>query len=297
MTRGDFRRRRLLGWGAGIAALVAIGVGIAFSLPAGGPRIRGGSLLSWLQRLEAAGEMGHSSEAAEVIRSLDAEQMGALAEMLERDWSASPELSHRINRVLDPILQFVGIRGQWFAETDRNTYCDLALGGIRILGTNAAPMVPRLVQDLKVWNTSYPAASALSMIGGDALLPVVAMLTNTAPTGLPYRWPFACGLQAASPADAGIVVPALVQALQDPEPEVQVFATQGLKTFRGHEREFVPAILRNLGSPVSRVRLISIEILGELGWKEAIPHLQRLQSDPDPHFRDAVKVALQRLER
>ena len=85
MTRGDFRRRRLLGWGAGIAALVAIGVAIAFSLPAGGPRIRGGSLLSWLQRLKAAGETGNSSEAAEVIRSLDAEQMGALAEMLERD--------------------------------------------------------------------------------------------------------------------------------------------------------------------------------------------------------------------
>jgi HEAT repeats len=158
-------------------------------------------------------------------------------------------------------------------------------------------MVPRLVQDLKAWNTSYPAASALSMIGGEAVLPVVAMLTNTAPNGLPYRWPFASGLQAASPADAAIVVPALVQALQYPEPEVQLYATQGLKKFRGHEREFVPAILRNLESQVSRVRMISIEVLGELGWKEAIPHLQRLQSDPDPHLRDAVKVALQRLER
>jgi hypothetical protein len=138
MTRGDFSRSRLLRWGAGIPAVVAIGVAIAFSIPARGPRLRGGSLLTWLQRLEAAGEERRSSEAAEVIRSLNAEQMGALAEMLERDWTASPELSHRINGVLDPILRYVGLPGQWLAETDHNSYCDLALGGIRILGTNAA---------------------------------------------------------------------------------------------------------------------------------------------------------------
>ncbi len=296
MRLSEFKRSRAFLACASVAGLVVIVVAIAYSLPSNGQRIRGRPLLAWLQSLGATAGSTESSQAAEVIRSLDAKQMEGLAELLERGWSSSPDLSRRLNQGLDPVFRFVGLQGHLFAEGDPSTYCDLALRGIRELGTNAAPIVPRLVRDLKVWETSYSAASALSIIGGDAVLPVVAMLTNTASSSLPYRWPFACGLQAASPADAQIVVPALLQALEDPEAEVQIYATQGLKKFHGREQEFVPAMLRNLKNPISRVRGVTVETLGEIGWKEAIPQLKLLLSDPDPNLRAVVKVALRRLE-
>ena len=186
---------------------------------------------------------------------------------------------------------------EWLQQLECRSFCDLALGGVRVLGTNVAPIVPRLVQDLRVWKTSYPAARALGTVGGAAVVPVVEMLESRTNSGLPWRWPFACGLQFAPPKDADVVVPALVRALQDPEVEVQIFATQALKKFRGHEREFVPQILLNLRSPVNRVREISAETLWALRRKDAIPQLKPLLSDPDPNVRAAVKRALQDLER
>ena len=286
-------------WCVGVAVLfsVSVGVGVVWSSRSSGRRIQGKSLVEWLQQLDANADPKDLSEAATVIRSLDATQMDALAELLELDWSSGPDLSHRLNRVLEPTLHLAGFPGHLFAEPGFRSYCDLALGGVRVLGTNAAPMIPRLVRDLRVWKTSYPAASALSIIGGKALLPVVAMLTNGLASSLPQRWPLACGLQTASPADADVVVPALVCALQDPEVEVQFYATQGLKKFRGREREFVPQILLNLRSPVNRVREISAETLWVLRWKEAIPQLKPLLSDPDPNVRAAVQRALQDLDR
>ena len=289
-------KRSACRWCVGLAILVALVVGVLCSWPSSGRRIQGRTLVEWLQQLDANAEPKDFSEAAAVIRSLNATQMEGLAELLERDWSSGPDLSHRLNRILDPVLDLVGLPGHLFGEPGFRSYCDLALGGVRVLGTNAAPIVPRLVRDLRVYTTSYPAASALCTVGGAAVVPVVEMLASGTNSGLPWRWPFAHGLQAASPSDAAIVVPALVRALQDPEVEVQIYATQALKKFRGHEREFVPQILLNLRSPVNRVREISAETLWAMRRKEAIPQLKPLLSDPDPSVRAAVKRALQDLE-
>ena len=294
MTVPHFSRWALAA-AVGFVALLAIGGIIFVCSPSVGPTIQGRRLVEWLQRLDQDGEMQNSGDAANVIQSLNPAQLGSLVDLLETE--SGPDIGHRLNSLLEPIGARLGLGDglKLFSEREYRSYCDLALGGFRVLGTNAAPVVPRLTREVTQWTTSLPAASALSSVGGSALLPLVVALTNGSTPILPYRWPLAYALRYAPTSDAEVVVPALVRALGDTEVELRIYASESLRKFRGHGREFFPAMLANLRDPNSRVRACTVETLGVLEVKQAVPMLKSMVTDPD--VRVMVKVALHRLQR
>jgi HEAT repeat protein len=81
-------------------------------------------------------------------------------------------------------------------------------------------------------------------------------------------------------------VPALLEALHSPDPEVRAKAANVLGRMGPDARDSVPELIRLLDDPDERVRKTVIRALGRIGpaAQDAVPGLMRtlLQSSPQP---------------
>jgi vesicle coat complex subunit len=88
-------------------------------------------------------------------------------------------------------------------------------------------------------------------------------------------------------------VPALVKALGDPDPEVQISAAEALGRIGPAAEPAVPALIEALGDPDADVQRTASETLGRIGLaaKAAVPALINALGSADPGVRrDAARA-------
>lgn len=119
-------------------------------------------------------------------------------------------------------------------------------------------------------------------------------------------------IRAVGTIDDDRVIPVLMNFLDDPRPGVGTAASSALtriQTVREQKRLWeswangdgggkvspTEALLENLKDPDLEIRLVSIESLGTLGEKDALPALINLLRDEDPQIKAAARKALDRI--
>ena len=93
----------------------------------------------------------------------------------------------------------------------------------------------------------------------------------------------------------GDAIPALISALNDPEPVVRtaVIAAMG----RIQDRQATCALISCLKDTDDRVRIGAAEVLGKLGDSRAIKPLEALEQDPFSDVREAAEMAVSRIQK
>jgi HEAT repeat protein len=92
--------------------------------------------------------------------------------------------------------------------------------------------------------------------------------------------------------------PGLMEALDDPTPELRMFVTRLLGQIGPGARMAVTALIRGLADSEGGVRALTADTLGRIGSaaRPAIPALEKIaHSDPDYGIRSAAYRALQRI--
>ncbi len=90
----------------------------------------------------------------------------------------------------------------------------------------------------------------------------------------------------------------LVQDLKSPQEKEQIIAVRTLPQRKGDAAKVIPALIQALGDKSDNVRQSAVIGLGSFGAeaKDAIPALQALRRDADVRVREAVGVALYRID-
>ena len=193
------------------------------------PRYNGRSLSTWLALYDGVKtvEDGHYyQEGDQAVHAIGTNALPFLVQWIRHEppfWldAARTVIPQAISdtRLVRPLIYGPG------NERRRN-----ALHGFRILGTNAAPAIPALVALMLDTNRSTTARSAimaLSMIGAPA---VPSMLAGLSDTNYTYRRTIATLLVSFTVPEAGTnaVLPGLIAALNDPNPEVRGAVTNAI---------------------------------------------------------------------
>jgi HEAT repeat protein len=160
----------------------------------------------------------------------------------------------------------------------------MALG---LMGTNAAPALPALVQALRdeTMTVSMTAALDLGRLGTISLPGLMSALADPSVTA---RRAAMTGLIQLGPAAAD-AVPKLVNLLKDPAD--RPMARMALQAMG---KPAVPHLAQQLNDPAEESRLDAIEILGQIGWlaREVIPALREAARDRSPAVRSKAITAL-----
>jgi HEAT repeat protein len=95
-------------------------------------------------------------------------------------------------------------------------------------------------------------------------------------------------------------VPALIEALQDPESFVRVWAAAALARVEPENPDTIPALVAGTREGLSFVRSLAAWHLGRLGpghpgIEPVVPQLRALLNDSDPSVRAEALVALENL--
>jgi HEAT repeat protein len=157
-------------------------------------------------------------------------------------------------------------------------------------GPAAIPLLLEALRDTDL-NVAMAAAKVLRAVGPreDTVALLLQMLTGSDPRGRVGATAALGSIRPVLPA----VVPALVQATTDANPQVRGFAADALG-WTGQEAG-VPALVKTLRDPDDGVRMVAAGALGRLGpaARDAIPELRRLAGgDPHPAVRSQAELAL-----
>ena len=90
-------------------------------------------------------------------------------------------------------------------------------------------------------------------------------------------------------------IPALTQAISDPNWKIQVIAAYNLGQTRSNARSAIPALTAALDSPNPDVRFTVAKALGQIGSEAAVPALVQALQDKDENVRMAAAIALDHL--
>jgi hypothetical protein len=155
----------------------------------------------------------------------------------------------------------------------------LALAGFEILGTNAIPVIPDLIElfrdtdpYLGGQDPAYQAARALKLIGPTAAIPALISATTNANEMIRVHACFALGELGDSNA-----VPALTLSLTDRSRMVRIRSAIALGKLRAAHETAVPALAKALTDPDSAVRFSAADALRLYGStaSSALPDLQK----------------------
>lgn len=191
-------------------------------------------------------------------------------------------------------IRHIGTNGlpfmlKWMRDgPSRSLYFDVD-GWFEILGPEAAPAIPALTQMLnsaeqgRVRQAIYP----LAYIGKDGLPVLVAALDN--PKN-PDRSTIvdAIRLMAINGIDTSLAVPVFVKCLGDKDTWLAMWTADALSwVARKDPNAVIPALTACLGDPRKEVRDEAAGTLGSFRGKAraALPELQNLLTDVDPHVR------------
>ncbi len=150
---------------------------------------------------------------------------------------------------------------------------------LSLMGPTAKSAIPALIAEFK-GNTGLGAATALSDIGTPAipaLMQAVKDPNETVRLGA-LRSLGGMGNVAKS------IAPQLIPSLKDPSPKIQVQTAWALRSMGESPEPILPVLIAKLKDPNPDIRSLSAETLGQLGQaaKPAVPALITALNDPNP---------------
>lgn len=169
------------------------------------------------------------------------------------------------------------------------------------LGLTAKPAIPALVDCMNHGgNASCIAVRSLTKIGTNGVLPLTQALTNGT---LAIRICIASIINEAG-TNAVIAVPSLLQCLKNQSPDkdksaaLRTFSASALGAIDSDSEIIVPALIERLQDENSAVRFNAIRALRRLGKKArtAASALRAALDDSDYHVRDEAALALKQIE-
>jgi len=199
-------------------------------------------------------------------------------------------------------LRHIGTNGLPFAfkwMREGPPYQDVD-GIFEVLGPKAAPAIPALAQLLNSTDqqTVRRAIFPLADIGKESLPALVAALGNP---NNPDRETIEDALRsmAIRGVDTSAAVPMLLQCLKDTNAAVATWSADALIwVARKDPSAAIPALTDCLQHPKAEVRDMAAQALGSFREKAraAVPDLQKLLNDPDPHVRWQASNSLEKID-
>ncbi len=173
-----------------------------------------------------------------------------------------------------------------------------AVDAARAIGPAAKELIPDILPvanaAAKSGRDSLNEIYAMAALGPEAIGPLTSLFTNQ------NKW---ARIRAVSsfrevPYNADAAIPALLNALSDPEPYVRSEAAPALAHIHQQLDVVIPALVKNLQDPDASVRGITAFALGELGTdgKPAVPALIPLLKDDDVGVRSWTTGALKMID-
>lgn len=187
----------------------------------------------------------------------------------------------------------------WVAFRDKKA--DRAKGarlGFEILGPQASPAIPELTKLMKGTNVDITinAFYALHATGIEALPVLLEVLTN-GPACLRLHTAVIFRTMRQLGTNASVVVPVLIEQLQDKDPEVAAKAAAMLGVLGVEPALAVPALTSSLLASETYVRCSAVYALARFGdqARSAVPSLLRALDDSDRSVREAATNALRQI--
>jgi len=226
---------------------------------------------------DGAGVDGDVARARDDDRWLDGLQSRAPKEVEQ----ATAELEHRGTAALPVIRRTL----QDAASTPARRKA--ALKAAAILGPRAAEAVPEVTDALNQPDYAPEAALALSFMGSPAVAPLREAIRSDEPAVRREALRATGKLRERASIDPQIVIPILLQALDDVDPTVRNVAVTYLGIVRDSPETEVQGLIKALADENSEVRQTAAAALAEYGAlaEPAIPALKKAADDPDEEVK------------
>ena len=268
-----------------VVGIISIYAAFRFAVPPD-PTYQGKRLSEWvvdLDDLDALKPRESQQKAKEAIQAIGAEGVPMLISMLRRHDSA-----FRRNLAKE-------FGAPSFAQAE--VYQKRAFSALEILGPSAREAMPELIAQFQQAELSPWAADAIMRVDPEAAMGVLAeALSHTNKT---VREVAADRLGFSNVAtNADPIIPALLRALKDSDPQVRIGVAFALGRFRKSPNVVVPALIWQLSDTNIYCRLYALDALAEFGnhARAAAPAIQQCISETNAHYRARAVAALVRVD-
>jgi HEAT repeat protein len=169
-----------------------------------------------------------------------------------------------------------------------------ALKAAAILGPRAVEALPEVTAALQQPNYAPEAALALSFMGSPAVAPLRDAIRADDPVVRREALRSLGKLRERASIDPQVVVPALLDALKDPDASVRAIAVTYLGIVRDNPKDEVAGLITALKDSEPSVREAAAVALSAYGQQAepAIPALHKAESDPDDDVKREAGRAL-----
>jgi HEAT repeat protein len=169
-----------------------------------------------------------------------------------------------------------------------------ALKASAILGARAAEVIPDVTASLEDKEYSPEAAIALSFMGSAAVPSLREAIKSDEPVVRREALRALAKLRERASIDPMIVVPVLLESLNDPDPAVRNVAVTYLGIVRDNPDKEVAGLIKALADEQAEVRQAAAVALSAYGLlaEPAIPALKKATNDPDDEVKREAGRAL-----
>jgi len=231
------------------------------------------------------------SVAAPIVRNDDRWLEGLQSRAPKEVEQATAELEQRGTAALPVIRRTLQNQGAQPAQRKA------ALKAAAILGARATEAIADVTDALNDPGYAPEAALALSFMGAPAVTPLREALQSENPVVRREALRAMGKLRERASIDPQIVIPVLLQSLDDTDPSVRNVAVNYLGIVRDSPEKEVTGLIRALSDESSEVRQAAAAALAEYGTlaEPAIPALKKAANDPDDEVKREAGRTLVRL--
>jgi len=231
------------------------------------------------------------SVAAPIVRNDDRWLEGLQSRAPKEVEQATAQLEQRGTAALPVIRRTLQDQGAQPAQRKA------ALKAAAILGARATEAIGDVTEALNDPDYAPEAALALSFMGAPAVTPLREALQSENPVVRREALRAMGKLRERASIDPQIVIPVLLQSLDDTDPSVRNAAVTYLGIVRDSPEKEVTGLIKALSDESSDVRQAAAVALAEYGTlaEPAIPALKKAVSDPDDEVKREAGRTLVRL--
>ena len=231
------------------------------------------------------------SVAAPIVRNDDRWLEGLQSRAPKEVEQATAELEQRGTAALPVIRRTLQNQGAQPAQRKA------ALKAAAILGARATEAIADVTDALNDPGYAPEAALALSFMGAPAVTPLREALQSENPVVRREALRAMGKLRERASIDPQIVIPVLLQSLDDTDPSVRNVAVNYLGIVRDSPEKEVTGLIKALSDESSEVRQAAAAALAEYGTlaEPAIPALKKAATDPDDEVKREAGRTLVRL--
>jgi hypothetical protein len=262
------------------------------------PSHQGISLSEWLSAYRPIGARAPGSQqAADAVRHIGTNALPFLVSWIEDYRNPPPWRARLLSYAWKPGSPGRKILLETIAKPE--VRAERASWGFQILGEAARPAIPDLVRVANQGDpgSSTAATAALVYLGKDALLPLLALMTNSAPVVRYQAKQSMSNMEYLGPnAHPGVVL--LIHNLSDPDPELATSAAEVLGWLQLESDITVPALVECCAHSSNKdLRMAAAFGLMMFGGsaRPAVPALVKMLHDPSLRIRELTTNALQKI--